>query len=132
VRSARIFQCTFCTDSFPAKYDWQRHEKSLHLPLDKWTCTPHGGMISSKDRTFCAFCKESNPDSEHLESHNYTICQEKTVQERTFFRKDHLNQHLRLMHNVKYSPWMDLWRSTTTEIKSRCGFCGSCFTSWKE
>lgn len=31
----RIFQCTFCTDTFRAKYDWTRHEKSLHLSLEK-------------------------------------------------------------------------------------------------
>ncbi|OXV09200.1 hypothetical protein Egran_03037 [Elaphomyces granulatus] len=132
VRSARIFQCTFCTDSFPAKYDWQRHEKSLHLALDKWTCAPQGGTITVNSRTFCAFCKEPSPDGYHLESHNYTACQEKTVQERTYYRKDHLNQHLRLMHNVKFHPWMDHWRSTTSEIQSRCGFCGRTFSTWKE
>jgi hypothetical protein len=59
-------------------------------------------------------------------------CQEKTVQERTFYRKDHLNQHLRLMHDVKYDSSMDKWRSTTTEIKSRCGLCDTNFTTWKE
>lgn len=32
-QAKRIFQCTFCTDTFAAKYDWQRHEKSLHLAL---------------------------------------------------------------------------------------------------
>lgn len=32
-KAKRIFQCTFCTDTFAAKYDWQRHEKSLHLAL---------------------------------------------------------------------------------------------------
>lgn len=132
VRGARIFQCTFCTDSFPAKYDWQRHEKSLHLALDKWTCAPGGGVMHVNDKAFCAFCRAINPDEDHLESHNFTACHEKTTQERTFYRKDHLNQHLRLMHNVKFHAWMEDWRSTTTEIKSRCGFCAATFTTWKE
>ncbi|KAF7546555.1 hypothetical protein G7Z17_g8358 [Cylindrodendrum hubeiense] len=30
----RAFQCTFCCDSFKSKYDWSRHEKSLHLSVD--------------------------------------------------------------------------------------------------
>ncbi|RAO67863.1 uncharacterized protein BHQ10_003875 [Talaromyces amestolkiae] len=133
VRGARIFQCTFCTDSFPAKYDWQRHEKSVHLALEKWTCAPHGGVITTSDgKKACAFCRAPNPTEDHLETHNYLACQEKTVQERTFYRKDHLNQHLRLMHDVKYDSSMDQWRSTTNEIKSRCGLCDTNFTTWKE
>lgn len=132
-RGARIFQCTFCTDSFPTKYDWQRHEKSLHLPLDRWTCTPEGGVLRNPDGGFvCAFCQHPNPDEDHMETHNYSTCQEKPPQDRTFLRKDHLNQHLRLMHNVKYRPWMDAWKSATTEIKSRCGFCPATFTTWKD
>lgn len=131
-RSARIFQCTFCSDSFSTKYDWQRHEKSLHLALDKWTCSPQGGVVNMHGLNHCVFCLAANPDVDHLESHNYSACQEKTPQERTFYRKDHLNQHLRLTHNVKLDPSMDKWRSSTTEIKSRCGFCGTIFMTWKD
>lgn len=131
-RSSRIFQCTFCADSFATKYDWQRHEKSLHLALDRWTCTPHGGIIASKDRMVCAFCRHPDPDSDHLESHNFHACQEKGFSERTFYRKDHLNQHLRLMHGSKYAAWMDDWKSTTNYIRSRCGICSTTFTTWKD
>lgn len=131
-RSARIFQCTFCTDSFPAKYDWQRHEKSLHLALEKWICSPQGGAVLVDGTSTCVFCKAPSPDEDHLESHNFSACQEKEVHERTFFRKDHLNQHLRLMHNAKFEPSMEGWRSSTTEIRSRCGFCGASFMAWKD
>ncbi|BCR86712.1 putative homeobox and C2H2 transcription factor [Aspergillus chevalieri] len=131
-RSARIFQCTFCADSFPTKYDWQRHEKSLHLALEKWTCSPEGGTEIIDGTRRCVFCMASDPDDDHLISHDFSLCHEKMPHERTFFRKDHLNQHLRLMHNVKFHPSMDKWRSTTTEIKSRCGFCSATFTTWKE
>ncbi|PLB48913.1 putative homeobox and C2H2 transcription factor [Aspergillus steynii IBT 23096] len=130
-RSARIFQCTFCAESFQTKYDWQRHEKSLHLALEKWTCSPFGGVSFIDGANRCVFCMEANPDNDHLESHNYSSCQEKTPTERTFYRKDHLNQHLRLMHNVKFHSSMDSWRSNTCEIRSRCGFCGTVLTSWK-
>ena len=80
----------------------------------------------------CVFCREPNPSADHLESHNYTACQEKTVQERTFYRKDHLSQHLKLMHNAKVQSHMDTWKSTTNEIKSGCGFCPSKFTTWQQ
>ncbi|KAJ6191395.1 hypothetical protein N7519_001416 [Penicillium mononematosum] len=131
-KSARPYQCTFCTDSFPAKYDWQRHEKSMHLILDKWTCSPQGGAFEQNGIALCVFCLAANPDDEHLETHNFISCQEKTVQERTFYRKDHLNQHLRLMHNAKFQPCMEKWQSSITDIKSRCGFCGSIFQTWKD
>ncbi|KAK4949829.1 hypothetical protein LTR10_011671 [Elasticomyces elasticus] len=133
-RSARIFQCTFCTDSFPAKYDWQRHEKSLHLALERWSCCPNGGTgIDALTGTeMCVFCREPNPSTDHLESHNFTACQEKTMQERTFYRKDHLSQHLKLMHNAKVQSHMDTWKSTTNELKSSCGFCPSKFTTWQQ
>ncbi|KAJ5259373.1 hypothetical protein N7478_012354 [Penicillium angulare] len=131
-RNVRPFQCTFCTDSFAAKYDWQRHEKSMHLILDKWTCSPHGGVTEENGTLRCVFCFAINPDKDHLETHNYLNCQEKSIQERTFYRKDHLNQHLRLMHNAKFQPCMEIWQSSITNIKSRCGFCGSTLHTWKD
>lgn len=38
----RIFKCTFCCDTFKHKYDWSRHEKSLHLNMEEWVCAPYG------------------------------------------------------------------------------------------
>lgn len=133
-RGARIFQCTFCTDTFPAKYDWQRHEKSLHLALERWTCCPDGGtfVVPASGCRHCVFCQAENPTIEHLEGHNFAQCQEKTLQERTFYRKDHLRQHLKLLHGTKFEPCMEAWKSTTTEIKSRCGFCPSVFSTWQQ
>ena len=131
-RSSRIFQCTFCADSFQTKYDWQRHEKSLHLALEKWTCSPQGGIVHLDGANRCVFCMATNPDKVHLETHNFSNCQEKSPTERTFYRKDHLNQHLRLMHDVKFLPAMEKWRSNTCEIRSRCGFCAKELMTWKD
>ncbi|KAF9887064.1 hypothetical protein FE257_010558 [Aspergillus nanangensis] len=131
-RGSRVFQCTFCADTFQTKYDWQRHEKSLHLALEKWTCSPNGGVVVIDSLKRCVFCMAVNPDNDHMEAHNYSTCNEKTTAERTFYRKDHLNQHLRLMHNVRFHPSMDKWRSNTCEIRSRCGFCGTVLTTWKD
>ncbi|KAI1109722.1 hypothetical protein F5Y14DRAFT_455744 [Nemania sp. NC0429] len=129
----KTFQCTFCTETFRTKHDWQRHEKSLHLSLERWICSPDGPRAVNPDNglTSCAFCGDANPDDAHIESHNFSGCTERTQEERTFYRKDHLRQHLRLVHNVKFLSWaMDKWRVTTPEIRSRCGFCGIILDSW--
>ena len=43
----RIFCCTFCCHSFGTKYEWVRHEKSLHLNLETWYCAPLGPSVFS-------------------------------------------------------------------------------------
>jgi hypothetical protein len=142
----RTFQCTFCTESFRTKHDWQRHEKSLHLSLERWACALHGprclkppaagdgdggGQGASTAVVACAFCGLVDPDDAHIETHNYSTCVEKAVGERTFFRKDHLGQHLRLVHGVRYAEWsMAAWRVAAPPIASRCGFCGEGLASW--
>jgi hypothetical protein len=135
VTELRPFQCTFCTDRFRTKYDWARHEKSLHLSLEKWICAPLGPVvtISSSGERQCVYCGEKNPSNEHAEiTHNHRLCEEKGPDARTFYRKDHLRQHLRLVHSCKMVESMDMWKSEATFIKSRCGFCAQKFDRWQE
>lgn len=129
----KTFQCTFCTETFRTKHDWQRHEKSLHLSLERWVCTPEGPRAFNPEngQISCVFCGEANPDDAHVESHNHSACQERTLPERTFYRKDHLRQHLKLVHRAKFVNWsMEQWRVSTPEIRSRCGFCGIVMDTW--
>ena len=129
----KTFQCTFCTETFRTKHDWQRHEKSLHLSLERWVCTPDGvtALKQNAGQLCCVFCGLENPESAHADSHNHSICKERTLEERTFYRKDHLNQHLKLVHNVKFAEWpMRQWQLATPPIRSRCGFCGITLESW--
>ncbi|PLB46484.1 hypothetical protein P170DRAFT_498350 [Aspergillus steynii IBT 23096] len=128
----RPYQCTFCSDAFRNKYDWQRHEKALHIPVDRWLCAPDGGIIEANGENTCAFCREVITDPEHLETHNYLACRTKPPEKRTFLRKDHLRQHLRLTHDVDYHVSMDNWRDSTTRLISRCGFCATTFETWEE
>lgn len=127
----RYFHCTFCPNSsFATKHDWQRHEKSQHLSLEKWTCCLNGGAITTPHSSICAFCDESNPSPQHLEIHNYSACQVKELNERTFYRKDHFQQHLRLTHDAKFNTRMEAWKTEITEVASRCGFCSAIFSTW--
>lgn len=138
-KAQRQYQCTFCIESFKTKHDWQRHEKSLHLSLERWICAPNGGIvpcrtknIAGENSLICVFCGISNPDESHLESHNYVSCLDRSLEERTFYRKDHLRQHLRLVHGeCKFmASTMDQWKIESPNIKSRCGFCGDVMATW--
>lgn len=126
------YQCTFCTESFKTKYDWERHEKSLHLALEAWVCSPQGSVVTHPDEgVLCVYCGNANPDQAHLKKHNDSACLERPFEERTFYRKDHLRQHLKLVHGAKYLKWpMETWRTAIQDIRSRCGFCGIEMESW--
>ncbi|KAI0017199.1 hypothetical protein F4780DRAFT_756340 [Xylariomycetidae sp. FL0641] len=130
----KTFQCTFCTETFRTKHDWQRHEKSLHLSLERWVCSPDGPRVIGGENGVmsCVFCGALNPDDAHVESHDFSACTERPIEDRTFYRKDHLRQHLKLVHDVKFLPWaMDKWRVASPQIRSRCGFCNVVLDSWK-
>ncbi|KAJ3454589.1 hypothetical protein MRS44_013189 [Fusarium solani] len=128
------FQCTFCTETFKTKHNWQRHEKSLHLSLEQWQCSPNGPTSKNADQVDeCVYCGIVNPDSGHLDNHNHASCLERQSEERTFYRKDHLIQHLRLMHGARFRKWpMGEWKVTSGEILSRCGFCNLDMDTWAE
>ncbi|KAH6886249.1 hypothetical protein B0T10DRAFT_490899 [Thelonectria olida] len=132
--SLRRFQCTFCTEAFKTKYDWQRHERSLHVPLEKWVCAPYGPLTcNDNEEPCCAFCGRSNPDPNHLNHHNFSACTDRPVEARSFNRKDHLSQHLRLAHNSKYvDALMKPWKREITTLRSRCGFCDVFLDTWDD
>lgn len=132
VTADRIFKCTFCCDTFKHKYDWARHEKSLHLNMEEWMCTPHGGsvVLPLTGRVHCAYCSALDPTQQHLESHNYSACQGGPATPRIFRRKDHLVQHLRLVHGLDTLPLIDDWKLESAPVTSRCGFCDAQLSSW--
>jgi hypothetical protein len=126
------FQCTFCTDTFTTKYDWTRHEISLHLPLKRYICCPFSAVQQCPETgdQICAYCGLASPTTEH--SHNHQYCQSREPDARIFLRKDHLRQHLRSVHECDMLPHMDHWLLEAVWVNSRCGFCGQRFTVWSE
>ncbi|KAL4879880.1 hypothetical protein BJY04DRAFT_219686 [Aspergillus karnatakaensis] len=133
VKADRRFCCTFCCDRFRTKYDWARHEKSLHLSLEQWECAPNGTVVVSETggQTHCAFCSAIDPSAEHLSSHNHYSCRTDSGP-RGFRRKDHLVQHLRTFHHLDTLPVIDDWRAKNKPVTSRCGFCDQSLNSWEQ
>jgi homeobox KN domain-containing protein len=133
LQPCHTYQCTFCIETFKHKYDWQRHEKSLHLSLEEWVCSPTGptALNSELGLEVCVYCGAAEPSQSHLETHHHLVCQERTPEHRTFYRKDHLRQHLKLVHESNFMPWpMEQWKTQGREIKSRCGFCNQQLETW--
>ncbi|KAF1843296.1 uncharacterized protein K460DRAFT_378467 [Cucurbitaria berberidis CBS 394.84] len=130
----RKFKCTFCCDTFKHKYDWTRHEKSLHLNMEEWICAPHGAsvVLPLTGRNHCAYCSALDPTHEHLQQHNHFACLENRSNPAVFRRKDHLVQHLRLVHKLDTLPLIDDWKIELIPIASRCGFCSRTMNSWDE
>ncbi|KAJ5779344.1 Homeodomain [Penicillium paradoxum] len=131
------YQCTFCTQSFKKKHDWARHEKSVHLTLDSWICTPNPSDIQQAfelQSSECPFCDVLFPTPAHWEEHEFQVCADKPVGERSFSRKDYLWQHLRKFHSCTKLPVRDLdleaWRGSGANVESRCGFCGCSLSTW--
>lgn len=138
------FQCTFCSQSFKKKYDWIRHERSVHLPgLDSWICSiplPPGQpflvwRVGETDPQ-CIFCGDSSPTEEHIQSHEFETCADRPEAERTFTRKDHLWQHLHKFHQCRkwpgWTPKLDLLQHKNDIVRSVCGFCPKTMESWEE
>lgn len=133
--ASRPYQCTFCTDRFKSRYDWTRHEQTLHLTLEQWTCLPFGPVhvdLAGLDIQ-CALCGAKDPEDAHIAIHRTLECSSRATSARTFFRKDHLRQHLRFAHEIEQmTESMEGWRTKQDNVKSRCGFCGEKFTRWSE
>ncbi|KAI8680484.1 Homeobox and C2H2 transcription factor [Fusarium keratoplasticum] len=128
------FQCTFCTESFKTKHNWQRHENSMHLSLEQWGCSPQGPTFRNVDGNIaCAFCGQLDPDHDHVMKHNYATCYKRCPEERVFYRKDHLQQHLKLVHEATFMECpMKQWRREMQDLRSRCGFCELVMDTWAD
>ncbi|KAF2875719.1 hypothetical protein BDV95DRAFT_484994 [Massariosphaeria phaeospora] len=150
------FFCTFCPRAFKTKYEWIRHEDSVHALRTTWICCDTKNIPLQS----CPFCGLMHPSEQHLTTHKYQQCRNKPESQRTFYRRDHFVQHLHHVHfaNVKHPSarlgcqarlmaseghhfgCKDLalhWRRFGAPIKSddpmlHCGFCGKRSKDWSE
>ena len=129
----KVFQCTFCSTDFAQKYDWRRHEESVHFPQQEWICMPDGPTIQSDTGTSnCAFCGLLNPSPAHFDSHNCSSCLPIPRSSRTFTRKDKLLQHLTQVHKqALFLPHIGDWcRPIQRDVAIACGICGLRLQTW--
>ncbi|EXL77441.1 hypothetical protein FOPG_08206 [Fusarium oxysporum f. sp. conglutinans race 2 54008] len=126
----RKFPCTFCCDSFKSKFDWARHEQSLHLSIKGWRCAPYGSVVVSAATglSSCAYCGLADPTPTHMEDHDINLCRQTQI----YSRKDHLIQHLRCIHHVQDPPPIESWKVEGPPVASNCGFCDLRMESWQE
>lgn len=141
-KSQETWQCTFCYQPVAPK-SWRRHEETQHHPNRKWTCLGSGPCVpistsssSSHDTKVCAFCMLPNPSEQHLQqSHRIVECMAKDEKERTFYRPDHLRQHVKNFHDATlWDEIRDFWRKerkVKIEVENwTCGFCGVLLRTW--
>jgi hypothetical protein len=149
------FFCTFCPRAFKTKYEWIRHEDSVHALRTTWVCCD----TKQESLHSCPFCGEMEPDENHMAAHRYHQCKSKPESQRTFYRRDHFIQHLHHVHcsNIKH-PSVSLgcqtrltieqhgygckelsmkWRRFGAPMKAEdpmlhCGFCGKKTKDWNE
>ncbi|OCL10766.1 hypothetical protein AOQ84DRAFT_208867 [Glonium stellatum] len=132
-----LFQCTFCLKKLSEKA-WKRHEETQHLPKTKWTCLAHGSHIpilqEDSITSKCPFCYLPNPSDAHLKStHRLDECLGKPIEDRVFYRKDHLAQHIRNVHNGQLDSITAMfWKSEMDYANQSwaCGFCGEHLLNW--
>ncbi|KAI8941086.1 hypothetical protein NX059_002326 [Plenodomus lindquistii] len=150
------FFCTFCKRAFKTKYEWLRHEDSVHALRTTWICCDTKGAGSLES---CPFCGQKHPDDAHMAGHKFQHCRSQPESKRTFYRRDHFVQHLHHVHftNVKhpsvrvgcqarllgteggsYFGCKELtlkWRRFGAPMKRddpmmHCGFCGKISKDW--
>ncbi|KAI5776477.1 hypothetical protein EDC01DRAFT_462822 [Geopyxis carbonaria] len=125
---SRIYQCTFCLADFDTSGNWVRHEQDVHLVLRRWICAPHGPRDGGG---LCQYCQ--TPTCSDRCDLTATVCSSKPEETRAFSRKDHLKQHLKVIHDTEWAKRFETWCDTTDPpTRSRCGFCGATFARWKD
>lgn len=124
---SRKYQCTFCTLDFAQKYDWRRHEESVHFPQKEWVCMPDGPVEGSR----CVFCNHANPDKSHLKSHKSIACAKAPRTQRAFLRKDKLIQHIKQVHTCQPPKSIKEWcRPIERNVMLACGICSISLSDW--
>jgi hypothetical protein len=93
--------------------------------------TQHGSGFT------CAFCKLENPSEDHfMKNHRISECAKRPIGERTFFRPDHLRQHVKNFHSsTLFDAAQSRWKrgpkdGGLVEEGWTCGFCGEKLATW--
>ena len=137
----RPYQCTWCPAKFTKASDWKRHEESQHAPQTEWVCMLHGAEVPRSGRIACVLCGIPEPEEHHLRyAHSQWRCLDGTMDDRRFDRKDHLVQHLKIIHgimaNKSFPLNIETWKRNLyqpdVEPLWKCGFCSEARMPWEQ
>lgn len=118
------YACAFCNNRFKNKNEAERHQNSLHLRKQSWSCasmtTYETAFQSSMEgeqidltHDICGFCgmefsnqpRDWNVRIDHLrDSHKFGECNAT----KKFYRADHFRQHLKHSHAGKSGKWTNV------------------------
>lgn len=128
------YACAYCSNRFKNKNEAERHQNSLHVRRQSWSCAAlssyqaafHPSFPShSQNRTsdICGFCGQEFPAHEpdwdaridHLTNiHKFGECNSN----KKFFRADHFRQHLKHSHGGKTGKWTNILESSCQREES--------------
>ncbi|KAK0725108.1 hypothetical protein B0H67DRAFT_481228 [Lasiosphaeris hirsuta] len=124
------YECSFCGNRFKNKNEAERHQNSLHLCRDNWSCSVMTGYeqlffdsrVNPGESDTCGYCGEEFPRSgcnatgvfitdhnweeriHHLQGiHRFRECNPS----KKFFSADHFRQHLKYGHAGISGIWTD-------------------------
>ncbi|RVX69403.1 hypothetical protein B0A52_06999 [Exophiala mesophila] len=126
------YTCQYCNNRFKNKNEAERHQNSLHLRRQSWSCA----AISNYQAIFhpaqpstnlerdtsptdaCGFCGEEfanlpTPDWNHRIEHLTTVHKfGECNQAKRFYRADHFRQHLKHSHAGQSGRWTNILEAT--------------------
>jgi hypothetical protein len=103
------YKCTVgCGQSFSRVDVWKKHEAE-QIPREGWICcVPDSFWV--KGRKICTYCGVQGPDSDHHATAKHPVpCEHRPMgRGRTFFRKEHLKNHLQKVHPaIRWHHFLD-------------------------
>ncbi|KAK4496291.1 hypothetical protein PRZ48_012271 [Zasmidium cellare] len=117
--SEKQYTCAYCPNRFKNKNEAERHQNSLHLRKNSWSCAAlsgveaaYHGSLTGNGTDVCGYCGEEFPNppqwdvrAEHLNHvHKFGECN----QAKKFFRADHFRQHLKHSHAGTSGKWTNM------------------------
>ena len=129
-KTANLYWCTICKDRRPYKKvsAWRKHENEH---VNKYVCMLRGPLDEIHGYVKCCLCGMSNPNEEHLSTHNTQICEQRLPGSFSCKRRVDMVKHLKNFHNVPEKAQGEAvaakWKETTKKQAWSCGFCVDIF-----